>query len=153
MALDTGKVLTGKDGRVYVTVNGKTYLYAEASTFTSTLNFTNADVQPIGSILIGAVPTGVSISITMAEFYIRDDVMLTPLLTALAKGAIPTYTFQGVLDRTKVDGKESRQAFKNCIPDGSVNLLNFTPGEVVQREWTFRANALPQQIRAFAETA
>ncbi len=148
--LDIRKVLSGKDGRLYVTVNGKTYFLAETSAFTATLNITNADVQPIGSLLIGATTTGVSISITMTEFYIRDDVMMQPLLDALAAGYTPTYDFQGVLDRSMIDGQESRQTYRNCIADGSVNLFNFTPGELVTREWSFRVNAMPEQIKAFA---
>lgn len=148
--LNLRKVLSGKDGRLYVTIKNKTYFLAETSAFTATLNFTNADAQPIGSMLIGAVPTGVSISITLTEFYVRDDVMMTPLLEALREGYTPVYDFQGVLDRTMIDGTESRQTFRDCITDGSVNIFNFTPGELVTREWTFRGNALPEQIKAFA---
>ena len=148
--LNLRKVLTGKDGRLYVTINGKTYFLAETSAFTATLNFTNADVQPIGSILSGAVPASVTVGITLTEFYVRDDVMMTPILEALAQGYVPVFDFQGVLDRTMIDGTESRHTFRDCVPDGSVNINNFTPGEVVTREWTFRGNALPEQIKAFA---
>ena len=100
--------------------------------------------------LIGAVPTGVSVSLSMTELYIRDDVMMTPILNAIKQGYMPRYDFQCVLDRTIIDGTESRQTYRNCIPDGSVNLFNITPGEIVQREWSYRVNALPEQIKAFS---
>ncbi len=148
--IDTRKVLSGKDGRLYITLNEETFFLAECSAFTATLNFTNSDVQTIGNMLIGAVPTGVSVSLSMTELYIRDDVMMTPILNAIKQGYMPRYDFQCVLDRTIIDGTESRQTYRNCIPDGSVNLFNITPGEIVQREWSYRVNALPEQIKAFS---
>lgn len=148
--LDDRKLLSGKDGRVYVTINDQTYFLAETASFTAGLNFTNADVQPVGSALIFAVPTGYTVTLTMSEYVIRDDVTLAPIIEALKKGQVPRYTFQGVLDRTMIDGQESRQTFRSCVPDGTFNLLNFTPGEVIQRETSFRGNATPEIIKAFA---
>lgn len=148
--LDLRKVLSGKDGRIYVTVNGTTYFLAEAASFTAALNPTNADVQPMGSALIGAVPTGYTVTITLNEYVVRDDVIIEPIINALKNGGNPVFDFQGVLDRTMIDGQESRQTFRNCVPDGTVNLMSMTPGEVVQRETSFRGNAIPEIIKAFA---
>lgn len=148
---DERKLLSGKDGRVYVSIDDKTYFLAETASFTAALNFTNADVQPVGSALILAVTTGYTVAITMTEYVIRDDVTIKPIIEALAKGKVPRYIFQGVLDRTVMDGQESRQTFRNCVPDGTFNLLNFTPGEVVQRETAFRGNATPEIIKAFKD--
>ncbi|GKV54237.1 hypothetical protein NCCP2222_01840 [Sporosarcina sp. NCCP-2222] len=39
-----------------------------------------------------------------------------------------------------------RYIFRNCVPDGSVTLANVAPGDVLNREWTFRAN-LPPEIQ------
>lgn len=148
--LDLRKVLSGKDGRIYVTVGGTTYFLAEAASFTAALNPVNADVQPMGSALIGAVPTGYTVTISMNEYVVRDDVIIEPIINALKNGGNPVFDFQGVLDRTMIDGQESRQTFRNCVPDGTVNLMSMTPGEVVQRETSFRGNAIPEIIKAFA---
>ena len=147
--LDLRKVLSGKDGRIYVTVGGTTYFLAEAASFNAALNPTNADVQPMGSALIGAVPTGYTVTISLNEYVVRDDVIIEPIINALKNGGNPIFDFQGVLDRTMIDGQESRQTFRNCVPDGTVNLMNMTPGEVVQRETSFRGNAIPEIIKAF----
>lgn len=149
MALDVSKVLSGKDARIYITLKGKSYHFAEAASFSAALNPTNADVQPMGSALIGAVPTGYTVTLTVSEYVVRDDLIVAPLLEALSKKEPISWTFQGVLDRTSIDGQESRQTFRNCIPDGTINLLNLTPGEVVQRETSFRGNAMPKIIKAF----
>lgn len=147
--LDLKKVLTGKDGKVWVSWNGNTELLAEANNFVAALNFTNADVQPIGSILNGAVPVSCTVTISIKNYVIRDDIMLAPIIEALRSGARISFDFQGVLDRSMIDGQESRQVFRDCVPDGTFSLLNFTPGDVVTTESSFRGNALPEIIKAF----
>lgn len=41
---------------------------------------------------------------------------------------------------------DGRYIFRHCVPDGDVSFANVTPGEVLNREWTFRAN-LPPEIQ------
>ena len=148
------KVISGKDGKLFVTIDdGDPVLLYEAENFTATLNYTNADIQALGSILIGAVTTGVSVAISLNEFVVRDDVTVVPVINALNKNKVVKYTFQGCLNRTDIDGQESRQTFRNCIPDGSHTLMGLTPGEVVKRECSYRGNALPEIIKYFEEVA
>lgn len=40
--------------------------------------------------------------------------------------------------------KDGRYIFRNCIPDGSVDIANVEPGELMQREWSFRVNMTPE---------
>lgn len=144
------KVVSGKDGKLFVTVgDGDPVLLYEAENFTATLNYTNADIQGLGSILIGAVTTGVSVNISLNEFVVRDDVTVRPVIKALNKNKVVKYTFQGSLDRSDIDGQESRQVFRDCIPDGSHTLMGLTPGEVVKRECSYRGNALPEILKYF----
>lgn len=151
--LDIKKVLSGKDARLYATYKGKTACIFEASSFTAALNPTNADVQPMGSPIIGAVPTGYTITLTVTEYVVRDDVMVVPILEAIKKGEAVVYDWQGVLDRSAIDGQESRMTFRDCVPDGTVTLMNATPGEVITRETSFRGNAIPEVIKAFKYAA
>lgn len=37
-----------------------------------------------------------------------------------------------------------RYIFRNCVPDGDVSIANVAPGEILNREWTFRANMPPE---------
>lgn len=39
---------------------------------------------------------------------------------------------------------DGRYIFRNCVPDGSIDIINVQPGEVVQREWSFRVNMPPE---------
>lgn len=39
---------------------------------------------------------------------------------------------------------DGRYIFRNCIPDGSIDIVNVQPGEIMQREWSFRVNMPPE---------
>jgi len=40
--------------------------------------------------------------------------------------------------------KDGRYVFRNCIPDGSLDIANIQPGELMQREMSFRVNKVPE---------
>ena len=63
------------------------------------------------------------------EAVVRDDVMLKKLFDDLSQGYFPTFDFQGKLRRR--DGQASRQVFRNCIPDGSIDLMNLQPARLI----------------------
>ena len=140
--LDTRNLMTGKDGELFVTASdGSNISLAEVDTFQVQLNVTNTDYQPVGSALTFAVNTGFSITLTFTEAVVRDDVMLEKLIADLNAGFIPQFDFQGKLHR---GDKEERQVFRNCIPDGTIDLMNITPGEIIKRSWSFRVNGYPK---------
>ena len=142
--LDPRKLMTGKDGRLFVEVDGEQIFLAEVDTFQVNMTVNNVDAQPVGSVLVHAVPTGVSYNITYSEMVVRDDVMMKPIQDAIREGKIPTFDFQGGADRG--DGQEQRCVFRNCTPDGTIGLLNLTPGEIIKREMSFRINSIPDWL-------
>lgn len=148
--LDTTKLLTGKDGRVFCNVGGVDIFLAEVDTFQAQFNFTNTDYQPVGSLWVFGVPTGVNGTVTMTEAVIRDDVTLAPIIEAVQNGYVPTFSIQGALDRP--DGGEERVLFNNCLPDGAVDIMNLTPGEIIKRAWSFRMNSIPKQLKKLLQT-
>lgn len=146
--LDTRKLMTGKDGRVFIELDGVQYFYAEVDTFNVVMNVMNTDVQPVGSILVFAVNTGVSYAVTMSEMVVRDDLIAQPIQQKIAEGKMPTFTFQAGAERW--DGQEQRVVLRNCTPDGTVGILNLTPGEVIKREMSFRVNDLPDWLKTLS---
>ncbi len=146
--LDTTKLITGKDGQLFVTQKDGTQLFlAEVDTFTAQLNQNNVDYQPVGSALVYAVPTGYSVTLTLTEAVVRDDVMIEKFLDDIKQGYVPVFDFQGKLRRR--DGQSSRHIYKNCLPDGTVDLMNLTPGDIIKRNWSFRVNAIPEYLEGF----
>lgn len=143
--LDTRKLMTGKDGRVFIELDGQQYFYAEVDTFNVVMNVTNVDVQPVGSILQYAVNTGVNYAVTLSEMVVRDDLIAQPIQEKIAEGKMPTFTFQAGAERW--DGQEQRVVLRNCTPDGTVGILNLVPGEVIKREMSFRVNDLPEWLK------
>ena len=150
--LDVRKLISGKDGQLFVTSKkGANIFLAECDTFQAQLSPTNTDYQPVGSTLIYAVTTGYSISLSLTEAVVRDDVMLTELIADIQQGYLPHYDFQGKLRRR--DGQAQRIVYRWCVPDGTIDLQNLTPGEIVKRAWSFRVNATPEMLEHFKEAA
>lgn len=146
--LDTTKLITGKDGQLFITQADGTQLFlAEVDEFNAQLSVDNTDYQPVGSALKYAVSTGYSVSLTLTEAVVRDDVMLKTLFEDIKNGYFPTFDFQGKMRRR--DGQYARQIFRNCVSDGSIDLMKLTPGDIIKRSWSFRVNAIPEQLEGF----
>ena len=148
--LNTTELMTGKDGRLFVEFKGKNYFLAEINTYTVNMNVNTTEKQPVGSILIHRIPTGVTFDLTYTEMVVRDDLIMEPLLAAIQAGEIPVYNFQGVA--YKPDGQEQRLAFNNAVPNGTFGLQSLTPGEVIEREQSFALNDIPKFISSLAST-
>ena len=123
---------------------------AEINTYAVNMNVNTTEKQPVGSILVHRIPTGVTFDLTFTEMVVRDDLILEPLLEAIQNGQIPVYNFQGVA--YKPDGQEQRLAFNNAVPNGTFGLQTLTPGEVIEREQSFALNSIPAFISALAST-
>jgi len=147
--LDVRQLITGKDGQLFVTTKAGTNIFlAEVDTFQSQISPANTDYQPVGSALIFAVNTGYSVTLTLTEAVVRDDIMIAELIADLQQGYFPFFDFQGKLRRR--DGQAERIVYRNCISDGSIDLQNITPGEIIKRAWSFRANATPEMLENFS---
>lgn len=148
--LNTTELMTGKDGRLFVEFNKKNYFLAEINTYSVNMNVNTAEKQPVGSILVHRIPTGVTFDLTYTEMVVRDDLIMEPLLAAIQTGQIPVYNFQGVA--YKPDGQEQRLSFNNAVPNGTFGIQTLTPGEVIEREQSFALNSIPSFISSLAST-
>lgn len=140
--LNTTELMTGKDGRLFIEVDGVPIFLAEVDSFAVNMTVNTTQVQPVGSIIQQDVPTGVAFELTYSEMVIRDDVDAAPLLRKIKEGRIPVYTFSGVLERP--DGQSQRYGFNDAVPKGTFGIMGITPGEVVKREHTFALNSVPE---------
>lgn len=148
--LNTTELMTGKDGRLFVEFNGMNVFLAEITTYSVNMNVNTAEKQPVGSVVVHRIPTGVTFDLSFTEMVIRDDLIMEPLLAAIQNGQIPVYNFQGVA--YKADGQEQRLALNNAVPNGTFGLQSLTPGEVIEREQTFALNSVPKFISSLAST-
>lgn len=146
--LDVRKLISGKDGQLFVTTAaGENIFLAEVDEFKATISPTNQDYQPVGSALQYSVNTGYSMTISFTEAVVRDDIMLTELISDIQQGYFPTWDFQGKMRRR--DGQAERVVYRNCVPDGSIDLQALSPGAIVKRAWSFRVNHSPEMLENF----
>ena len=128
--LNTTELMTGKDGRLFVEFGGVNVFLAEINTYSVNMNVNTVEKQPVGSILVHSIPTGVTFELSYTEMVVRDDLVMEPL----------------------PDGQEQRIAFNNAVPKGTFGLQSLTPGEVIEREHAFALNAIPSFISSLAAT-
>ena len=38
---------------------------------------------------------------------------------------------------------DGRYVFRSCVPDGVIDIANVTPGDIINRSWSFRVNEPP----------
>lgn len=143
--LDVRKLISGKDGQLFVTTKAGTNIFlAEVDTFQVQMSPANVDYQPVGSALVYAVNTGYSLTLTLTEAVVRDNVMLDEIIRDLQKGYFSSFDFQGKLRRR--DGQIERVVYRNCVPDGNIDLQNLAPGDIIKRSWSFRVNSSPEML-------
>lgn len=145
---DARYVRTGKDGALFLITDEGMVLLSSTNEFRITVSFQNADWQPTGSSLIFGVPTGHSITLTLTDATIRDDLVSNKIWQNFEESGLRAdereFDFQTLLEAR--NGKDQRILIRHCIPDGDVDLINIVPGEIVQHAWTFRCNADPQLL-------
>lgn len=149
VTLDPRKVMTGHDGKLYITVDGKSQFMANVDTFQAQINFSNTDFQPVGDLQQYAIPISFAVTLTYTEAVISDDLVMEPILEALANGIVPTFDFRGTLDRP-YDDQGQELTYGNCVPDGAMDIQNLTPGEVIKRSMSYRVNSIPKFLTSIA---
>lgn len=146
--LDTRQLSTGKDGFLYIEVNGVNTLLAEIDTFAINMTVNSVDAQPVGDTTSYGVPTGAQYTLSFTEMVVRDDVSMGPIMEKMKLGKIPSYTFQGVM--IAPDDAEQRVVCRRCFPSGEFNLMNVAPGEIIKRNQSYRINSIPEFIKTLA---
>jgi hypothetical protein len=137
--LDPRNILTGKDGELY---DDQGNFLAMVNTFQAQVNITNVDYRPAGEAISVAVFDSYTVTLTFTETVIKDAILLKKLVDSIRNKKQLEANFQGVIRGH--DGTESRQIFRACVPDGSIDLANIQPGDVINRAWSWRCNEPPE---------
>lgn len=135
--IDPRKLLRGYDGALYH--DGQMLL--AVNEFAASLTVTNTDYQPAKSKLVVGISTGYSCGLTFTEAIVKDATLLVKLFDHVKGGLNVDFDFMGELEGH--DGTYSRQVFRACEPDGTIDLMNVTQGDLLRRGWSFRVNEIP----------
>ncbi len=138
-ATDVRKVLTGKDGAI---LDDSGTMLATVESFQSQVNVTNAKYQPLGDMQEHEAPQSYAVTLTMSQIVIKDDKFIQDLVSALAKGEMPVWNFQGLVKGR--NGSEERMNYRGCIPSGNIDLQNLSVGDLIKRAWNFAVNEPPE---------
>lgn len=130
---------TGRDGALY---NRNGVMIATVDTFSSKANVSTQPYRPVGTIQDQNIPVTVGCTLTFSQYVVEDDTLIREFLEFLRTGVLPDWSFSGIVKGD--NGSEQRMVYRNCVPNGDIDLQNVTPGELIKRAWSFQCNAMPE---------
>lgn len=136
---DVRGVRTGKDAEV---LNGDGQRLARIDQFQSQVNFNNVQYNPLGCTVDMEAPNTVAVTVTFEELVIEDEQFLKDVFEYMGTGTLPDWTMYGVLHGE--GDVEERVMYEKLVPSGSIDLQNFTVGDVIKRSWSLHSNAVPK---------
>lgn len=137
---DVRKIMSGKDGALY-DENGT--LLVSVENFQSQVAVNNATYQPLGDAQEHAAMTSYRVTLTFSEIIVEDSAFFQQLMKGLAEHRMPVWTFRGMV-RSPYDGSEEQTIYRDCVPDGNIDIQNMQVGELYKRAWSFVCNKPPE---------
>ena len=141
-AVDVRKVLSGKDGVLY---DGDGNMMATMESFSAQANVTNATFQPLGSAMERSAMTSYRVNLTMSEIIVTDSAFFKKIMKGLQTGIMPVFNFRGMV-RSPYNGSKEQVVYRDCVPDGTIDIQNMTVGDLYKRSWNFICNNPPEPM-------
>lgn len=133
-------LLSGKDSSIF---DGDGNLLCSVESWSAQVNFQNASWQAIGSPIQQSFLTGYTVNISVTEAIVEDNKFIQDVFDFFTAGRhAPTWTFASVLHG--YDGSESRMIFRDCVPEGQLDLHNISVGDIIKRTWNLVCNQPPE---------
>lgn len=139
-AVDVRKIHSGKDGGLY---DGDGELLVSVESFQSQLNVTNASYQPLGTAQERAGMTSFKVTLTFSEIVVNSSKFFQQIIEGMQKHQMPTFNFRGMV-KSPYDDSEEQVVYRDCVPDGTIDIQNMQPGELYKRAWSFVVNQPPE---------
>nr|DAY82551.1 MAG TPA: hypothetical protein [Caudoviricetes sp.] len=136
---DARRVFTGKDGMLF-SEDGT--LLATIETFQGQINVTNATYQPLGDAQEHHALATYSVTLTFTNCLVEDSSFFQELINMTTAAQPLMWTFQGVVKGR--NGSEERIIYRDCVPDGNIDLQNITVGDLIKRQWSLFVNRPPE---------
>ena len=137
---DVRKIMSGKDGALY-DENGT--LLVSVENFQSQVAINNATYQPLGDAQEHAAMTSYRVTLTFSEIIVEDSTFFKQLIKGLQNHKMPVWTFRGMV-RSPYDNSEEQVIYRDCVPDGNIDIQNMQVGELYKRPWSFVCNKPPE---------
>lgn len=138
--VDYRKVMSGKDGALF---DGDGNMLVAVESFQSQVNITNQTYQPLGSAQERSAMTSYKVTLTLSEIVVLNGAFFRLLMEGMKNNSMPPLNFRGMV-RSPYDGSEEQVVYRDCVPDGTIDIQNMQPGELYKRSWSFVVNQPPE---------
>lgn len=138
--VDVRKIMSGKDGALY---DEDGTMLVSTENFQSQVAVTNATFQPLGDAQEHGAMTGFRVTLTFNEIIVEDSKFFQEFMDGLKNHKMPVWTFRGMM-RSPYDGSEEQVVYRDCVPDGNIDIQNMQVGELYKRPWSFIVNKPPE---------
>ena len=140
------QVFTGKDGKLWIyDKDGVAVWLFSVSEFHIAIAWQTVEQQFVANFVPTTITTGAKPTLSFNEAIVEDNATIKRIMEGIKEGRVPVYDFEGVI--TIDDDREERVVCRQCVPTGTTNLLDVTPGAIVQRTFEFGLNELPDFVK------
>lgn len=135
--METKDAISGKEGTLFLTINGASLEFAEITKFESKIEYTKSVVKRVGARMEGSKIVGAKGTGSMSVYYHRPE-MRAMALQYLKTGKSPIFDAMVVNeDVTSAAGKQT-SLVKNIVPDSVlIALLDGESEDVLKEEIPF----------------
>ena len=146
--VDVRKVMYGKDGGLY-DENGT--LLVSTESFQSSVAVNNQTYQPLGDAQEHGTMSSYKVTLQFSEIIVETSEFFKQLMEGLRTHRMPVWNFRGMV-RSPYDGSEEQTVYRDCVPDGNIDIQNMQVGELYKRTWSFIVNQ-PPELQSYLQNA
>ena len=146
---DVRRLFSGKDCAIF-DEDGE--LLATVDSFQGQITYTNADYNPLGDTQTHSHLLSYKVTLAITSCIIESDKFLKDMYASMKSGEPVWWTFQH--DVAGWDGSHERVIYRDCVPDGQIDLQNMQVGELCKRTINLVVNQPPelQSVLHYADT-
>ena len=137
---DVRKVMSGKDGALY---DEDGNLLVSIESYQSHVAITNQTYQPLGNAQERSTMTSYRVTLTFSEIVVEDSRFFKMIMDGMKNHRMPVLNFRGMV-RSPYDDSEEQIVYRDCVPDGTIDIQNMQPGELYKRSWSWIVNQPPE---------
>lgn len=136
---DVRRIFSGKDAAVY-SEDGE--LLATITQFQAQINVTNGTYNPLGSAITMKHLLSYEVTLSASETVIETGRFIKEMYDWLMNGYPIDWTVRSQI--IGWSGSVESIVWRQCVPDGQINLQNMNVGELWVRDWSLHCNAPPE---------
>lgn len=136
---DVRRLFSGKDAIILDEDGTK---LATVDAFQGQVTWNNADYNPLGDTQTHVHLLSYKVNLTITSCIIESDIFLRDMYEHMSTGEPVWWTFQH--DVKGWNGSHERVIYRDCVPDGQLDLQNIHVGELLKRSLPLIVNCPPE---------